>query len=53
MNVSQILYMYITSLIITAFNLNELKNQDMLKIIDKKACKRKYGVRDGYQNQMN
>ena len=53
MSVSQILYMYITSLINVAFKHNEHENQDMLKIINKKACKYKQGVRDSHQTQLN
>ena len=41
MGVSQTLYMYITSLINIAFELNEHENQDMLKINNEKACKKK------------
>jgi len=39
MGVSQILYMYITSLINTTFNIMNMKNQNMLKINNMKACK--------------
>jgi len=39
MGVSQILYMYITSLIIIAFNIIIMKNQNNLKINNIKACK--------------
>ena len=41
MRVSQILYVYITSLIKHAFKHNEHENQDMLKINNEKACKHK------------
>ena len=37
--VSQTLHMYITSLIIMAFNIITMKNQNMLKINNIKACK--------------
>ena len=39
--VSQRLLMYITSLINIAFNIMNMKNQDMLKTINEKACKYK------------
>ena len=39
MGVSQILHMYITSLINIAFKPDEHENQDKLKNINKKACK--------------
>ena len=41
MSVSQILHMYITSLINMAFNIIITKNQNMLKIVNVKACKQK------------
>ena len=40
MGVSQMLYMYITSLIGIAFKHNEHENYDMQKIMNKKACKK-------------
>ena len=54
MDVSQILHMYITSLINMAFKYNEHEKHETntcLKIINEKACKHKYGVRDSYQNR--
>ena len=39
MSVSQILHMYITSLIIMTFDIIIMKNQNMLKINNIKACK--------------
>ena len=39
MGVSQILYMYITSLIYMTFNVMNMEKQNMLKINDMKACK--------------
>ena len=51
MGKSQILYMYITSLINLVFKHNEHENQDMLKIINKKACKHKQKVKDNYQTK--
>jgi len=39
MGVSQILHMYITSLINMTFNIMNMKNQNMLKINIMKICK--------------
>ena len=38
MGVSQLLYMYVTSLIIMAFNIMNMEKQNMLKINNMKAC---------------
>jgi len=38
MGVSQLLYMHVTSLIIMAFNIMNMKKQNMLKINNMKAC---------------
>ena len=48
MGVSQRLFMYITCLINIAFNIMNMKNQDMLKIINKHVKKE---VRDSYQTE--
>ena len=50
MGVSQLPYMYVTSLIIMTFNIIIIKHQNMLKST---ICKHvnKMGVRDSYQNQ--
>ena len=49
MGVSQILHMYITSLICMAFNILNMENQNMLKINQYEHVN-KIGVRDCYQH---
>ena len=50
MSVTQILYMYVTNLIIMAFIIIIMKHQNMLKSI-MEACKHKWEFRNRYKNK--